>query len=31
QVLLGQETQALLAKELTVAKPAAPTGALELF
>ena len=31
QVLLGQETQALLARELSVAKPAPAAGALELF
>jgi chemotaxis protein CheD len=31
QVLLGQETQALLARERSVAKPVAATGALELF
>jgi chemotaxis protein CheD len=31
QVLLGQETQAVLARELSVAAPAAPAGALELF
>jgi chemotaxis protein CheD len=31
QVLLGQETQALLARERAVPKPVAATGALELF
>ena len=31
QVLLGQETQALLASERVVAKPPAATGGLELF